>query len=350
MSLPSLLDYQQAVLHPEIAFPRDPELRAGKAAMTPLGTAAVASGGFAATFRIHSPGSGRSYAVRCFHKLTTDATLAQRYAQIAQFVTSNPQLDFLVDVRYDTNGVVVGGSSHPMVRMPWITGDPLGDWVDDHFDEPDAIEAVRRNLADAVRRLRAVHVAHGDLQHGNVMVGDDYAVTLIDYDGMYLRELEPYGAAERGHPNYQHPDRGSRFDENLDLFSAYVIDLSLAAIAQDPDLWDKFGGGGQNLLFSASDYADPGTSKVFDALLASPLAPRARVLKQACITSYEQIEDALSGKPTQSRTATATAAPTLPSCWPRMLPRSAADKAIRSPSSAPSTPRSGYTNLIGVAP
>jgi hypothetical protein len=304
MSLPNLLDYQHAVLHPEYAFPHDPDLRDGHAARTPLNTAAVASGGFAATFRIDNPPSGPSYAVRCFHKLGVDDRLAERYDQIARFVGAHRDLEFLVDVRYNPAGVVVGGKTYPTVRMPWVVGDPLGDWVDDHFDDRNALEAVRVNLADAVSRLRPLHAAHGDLQHGNIIIGSDHSVSLIDYDGMYLPELAPHGTAERGHPNYQHPDRNdTQFGEDLDEFSAYVIDLSLAAIAHNPDLWERFGGGGQNLIFSASDFADPDRSKVFASVFQSPLAPQAQRLKNASLTTYEQIPRALRGEATRPRTA-----------------------------------------------
>ncbi|WP_280447117.1 hypothetical protein [Nocardia brasiliensis] len=305
MSLPSLLDYQQAVLHPTYAFPRDPELQSGQPVLTPMKMAAVASGGFAATFRINNAAGGQSYAVRCFHKLGTDDTLAQRYAQIARFVAENRQLGFMVDVHYDPHGIVVAGKSHPTVRMPWITGDPLGDWVDDHFDEPDKVEKVRRELDTALTQLHSLGVAHGDLQHGNIMVGADQSVTLIDYDGMYLPELVPFGASERGHPNYQHPGRGdTTYDKDIDAFSAYVIDLSLEAIGHDPDLFDRFGGGGQNLLFSAPDFAEPDKSEVFAALLAGPLAARAQRLKNASLTDYTNIVRALRGEPTPPRTAT----------------------------------------------
>ncbi|MGV9834298.1 hypothetical protein ACWDUL_08895 [Nocardia niigatensis] len=308
MSLPSLLDYQQAVLHPQFAFPRDSELRGGTAALTPLSVAAVSSGGFAATFQIANPTSGRSYAVRCFHKLSNDTHFEQRYVAVADFVRTHPELEFLVDVQYDRTGIVVGTETYPTVRMPWVQGDPLGDWVDDHFDEPDAIEEVRANLARAVSRLRATNAAHGDLQHGNIMVGADRSVTLIDYDGMYLPALAPYGASERGHPNYQHPDRdGDTFDESLDTFSAFVIDLSLRAIAHDDGLWDRFGGTGQNLLFTASDFADPGKSDVFNTLLASPLAAQAQLLRSASLTAYEHVPQALTGMAAPPRTARTTA-------------------------------------------
>jgi hypothetical protein len=303
MTLPSLLEYQQAVNHPALAFPRDPALAGGVAEKTPLGIAAVASGGFAATFKV-TGADGKRFAVRCFHKQGNDSTLAQRYEQIDRFVAAHPDLGFMVDVQYDPTGITVLGRQFPTVRMPWVDGDPLGDWVDDHYDEPDLIDAVRRGISSAVSTLGGIGVAHGDLQHGNIIVGPGESISLIDYDGMYLPELAPYGAAERGHPNYQHPTRNdATYDQHLDTFSAYLIDLSLEAIALDPDLWDTFGGGGQNLLFSATDFVDPDASDVFKALLNTPLAPRVQRLRGACLTDYESVARALRGEPTAPRTS-----------------------------------------------
>ena len=55
-------------------------------------------------------------------------------------------------------------------------------------------------------------VAHGDLQHGNVLLvpgasANSLAVKLIDYDGMCVPALAGSKSGEVGHPAYQHPQR-----------------------------------------------------------------------------------------------------------------------------------------------
>jgi hypothetical protein len=95
----------------------------------------------------------------------------------------------------------------------------------------------------------------------------DGQLRLIDYDGMFVPALWGEGSHEVGHPNYQHPLRtGSDFGPYLDNFSAWVIYVSLIALAADPGLWKQFGGGDESLLFRREDFEEPEPSDVFHAL------------------------------------------------------------------------------------
>ncbi|MDR7556049.1 MAG: hypothetical protein QN157_10615 [Armatimonadota bacterium] len=117
-----------------------------------------------------------------------------------------------------------------------------------------------------VKALQQASIAHGDLQHGNVLVVDGQ-LRLIDYDGMYVPALRGEGSHEVGHRNYQHPLRTeSDFGPYLDNFSAWVVYVSLIALAADPGLWKQFGGGDEALLFRRRDFEQPEASDVLRAL------------------------------------------------------------------------------------
>lgn len=303
MKTPTLLDYQRAVQNPSHAFSGDPVLHGGKPVRNPQGMPSVASGGFAATFRI-AVSSNRHYAVRCFHKHAhLDHNLLERYRHIGEFVSAHRDLSFLVDVAYQPNGIKVDGIGYPTVRMPWAAGEPLGFWVEDWAEDPgrdpDEMEKVRRGIAAAVEQLGLHGAAHGDLQHGNILVLPDLSVRLIDYDGIYLdsfRTLPHLRALEEGHRNYQHPGRGAHFDSTLDVFSAEVIDLSLRALRDRPELWETYGGTGENLLFEARDFVDPAHSDVFDALASIPdLTDQVHRLRLACQVDFPDVPTALAG-------------------------------------------------------
>lgn len=316
MKFPSLFEYQNAVQSPRSAFVGDLVLAGGETQRNGLGLPVVASGGVAATFRVNA--SGRSWAVRCFHKQEThDRRLLDRYRHISDFVTSNSELGFLVSVAYHENGVVVNQTSYPTVRMPWVDGEPLGIWLEDWADQrnPDGreLDRVRRHIHSAVFELQRRGAAHGDLQHGNILVRSDQSIWLIDYDGAYLPSLSRgFGAIEQGHRNYQHPDRGEHYDADLDRFSAAVIDLSLLALARRPELWRQLAGTGENLLFSADDFAAPRRSKAFESVFQLPgLEAAAQALLRACETRYSHIRDALSGRAAPVMTARPAAGPDL---------------------------------------
>ena len=290
MKLPQPIDYQQAVQRPDVTF-IDEVLRAGKPRMTPLGAPWAATGGFALTFDITAP--QERFAVRCFHRQGNH--LQERYARIAQFVGENQDLDFLVDVAYLAEGIRIEGNPLPVVRMPWVRGTPLNAWVEDNLHDRAALRQVRGQLSRAVQRMRGRGAAHGDLQHGNVLVGQQNAIRLVDYDGMFLPSLSHYGAPENGHRNYQHPDRDNHYDESLDLFAGQVIELSLAALEHEPALWDEFNTD-QNLLFSADDFADPGSSALFARLRSLPeLQEPTRRLMSACEADFGAVPDVLLG-------------------------------------------------------
>jgi serine/threonine protein kinase len=291
MTLPALVDYRDAVQAAGTAF-LDPILKVGRARLNQLDLPTVASGGFALTFDVSAAGS--RYAVRCFHKKGNQ--LQQRYAEVAAFVHNHRRdLDFMVEVAYVESGIRVNGVIHPVVRMSWVDGAPLNAWLDDRLRSPATIADVRGQVSTAVSKMHRAGAAHGDLQHGNILVDRDNRVRFVDYDGMFLPALRKLGTAEYGHRNYQHPGRGDSYDDSLDFFSAYVIDLSLAAIQYDPTLWTEFHTG-DNLLFSSDDFAMPERSPVLARLTAMPaVADQARLLAAACTADFGSVPAILTG-------------------------------------------------------
>ncbi len=119
-----------------------------------------------------------------------------------------------------------------------------------------------------IQCLQTNHIAHGDLQHGNVIITDG-SLRLIDYDGMFVPSLTGWGSNEIGHPNYQHPLRsGSDFELYIDNFASWVIYTSIVCLSRIPELWDKIGAGEEFLLFRKNDFEQPDISNILH-LLAS---------------------------------------------------------------------------------
>jgi hypothetical protein len=140
-----------------------------------------------------------------------------------------------------------------------------------------------------ILELRTLGIAHGDLQHGNILVNRAGELSLVDYDGMFVPALRGLPASEAGDANYQHPRRTTQFDADLDRFATIVIVLALRALIATPSLWRTYNTD-DNLLFQRSDFADPGRSSLFRELLSEPgtrhLAERLRVL---CRGDYAQV-------------------------------------------------------------
>jgi len=108
-------------------------------------------------------------------------------------------------------------------------------------------------------------VAHGDLQHGNILVRGG-SIQLVDYDGMWVPALRGRKATEIGHRAYQHPKRSEQdYGQEIDRFSALVIYLSLAALEGDATLWERFHTG-DNLIFVREDFHQVGRSAIWQQL------------------------------------------------------------------------------------
>lgn len=267
MSLPSDSDYQTALQNPSRAF-ADEELRGG---VVETGTGAMAglprprAGNFATIYKVTC--GGKSYAVRCFTR-PYPWDLQSRYLEIERTLEKS-RLPYMADFSFLPRGIHVRGRWLPIVKMEWIQGESLERYVGRHRNEPERLFCLAAEWLDLLMALRRAGVAHGDLQHGNVLVTDE-GLRLVDYDGMCVPALEGRASHERGHANYQHPGRDTGFfDTRLDAFSGWVVWLSLVALAHEPSLWERFRGGDDCLLFRRADFAAPDRSPLFQALRAS---------------------------------------------------------------------------------
>jgi serine/threonine protein kinase len=122
------------------------------------------------------------------------------------------------------------------------------------------------------QQLHAAEVAHGDLQHGNVLLvreGNSLALKLVDYDGMWVPALAASPSGEVGHSAYQHPQRLREqvYGPKLDRFPILLIATALRAllVAGRP-LWDKYDCD-DNLLFRQEDLMSPSKSRLFYEIL-----------------------------------------------------------------------------------
>lgn len=268
--LPSDSDYQTALQHPRQAF-EDPELRDGvveQGAGAMAGLPRPRAGNFATIYKVTC--GDKVYAVRCFTR-PFPYDLSSRYLEMQRHLEQH-WLPYTVGFTFLPRGIHVRGRWLPIVKMEWVHGESLERYLARHMHEPGKLFQLAAEWFDLVRELRQAGVAHGDLQHGNVVVTDE-GLRLIDYDGMYVPSLSGYASHERGHANYQHPSRDSGLlDARVDHFPAWVVWLSLVALAHEPSLWERFQGGEDCLLFRRKDFIEPSRSALFEALRTSPQA------------------------------------------------------------------------------
>ena len=123
--------------------------------------------------------------------------LKERYKNISDTLHKGElkNANVFSDFTFLEKGIVVNGKSFPIVKMEWINGLTLGEFINKHHND----SATLTNLKNEIRNLQSYlydkQIAHGDLQPGNLIVSKDgLDLKLIDYDGMFVpdsREKRP---------------------------------------------------------------------------------------------------------------------------------------------------------------
>ena len=242
----------------------DSELQKGHAEEDLLGLPRPISGGFASVYKVKCP--NQTWAVRCFLKQYLDQQ--QRYDAISKQLLVS-KFTFATHFHFLKTGIRVQGNWYPIMKMEWVQGESLIRFVEGNLGSPEKLLALGNDIVEIARVLNRAGVAHGDLQHGNILVANGKP-KLIDYDGMFVPALKGMGSHESGHPNYQLPRADSDFGPNLDNFSVWVIYLSLKALSVRPSLWKQFQGGDDCLLFRRKDFEAPAQSLLLKELKGIP--------------------------------------------------------------------------------
>lgn len=281
---PSAVDYTLALQHPAAAF-SDPALRDAVFTSGFMGPECIA-GSSAVVFRADM--GGTDYAVRCYTR--EDASSPDRYAALDTYVTVARLRGYVGAVTWYDQEVLVKGSRWPVLTMEWIAGRHLNEYVGDLVDggDADALRTLASRWLALVDDLQRARFAHGDLQHGNVLVDADGEFRLVDFDSVWIPPLRGRPApAETGHPSYQPPGitATGRWGPLMDTFPGLVIYLALTALAKSPELWEKLNNG-DNLLFERRDFVRPHDTEAWTLLagLADPEIDRlAARLRQFCV-------------------------------------------------------------------
>src|SRR2546423_2194506 len=262
---PDLNEYHEGVQPPPKAF-ADPGLKGVTLELDRFGMPKPATGGNAVVYKANERGGflifKKTWAIRCFLRPISDH--AERYEAISKHLRK-VRLPYDVNFQFLKQGIRIRSDWFPIVKMQWAKGDLLHSHIEKHLAYPAALAALRAKWVVLARHLEAAKVAHGDLQHGNILVRGG-SIQLVDYDGMWVPALKGRHATEIGHRAYQHPERsGQDYGQEIDRFSALVIYLSLAALERDVTLWERFHTG-DNLIFVREDFQQSGRSAIWQQL------------------------------------------------------------------------------------
>ena len=223
------------------------------------GEPVMSSGNFAVVFKMVDE-RGKYYAVRCFHR--DQKGRGRSYKLICEEL-DKVSSSYLLPIKYLDKELFVDSDEYPVLLMDWVEGQTLDKYLRKVIDNEKSL----RNLVDNFRRLAIWLLdqpfAHGDLKPDNILVKENGALVLVDYDGMYVPAMEGQKARELGSPDFRNPVRSETgFDKNIDIFPIISILLSLELLIENKDYLLRFGAE-DRLLFSEEDYRNIENSKIY---------------------------------------------------------------------------------------
>lgn len=220
------------------------------------------SGGFAIVFVFNV--DGKKWAFRCWRN-QPEKGIAHRLETLSEeFKKIN--LQYFCDFTFEPKGIVVNGSLYPTTRMRWIEGKKLNEYIYQHKSDKDILKKLADDFITMCKKLHEKSIAHGDLQHGNILVDSNGNIYLIDYDSMFVPSFEKEKDIIKGKDDYQHPNRKTNKYANckLDYFSELIIYISILAISEEPALADKYNiENAERLLFQKDDFVDIKGSRIY---------------------------------------------------------------------------------------
>jgi hypothetical protein len=286
MAWPLASQFSAMLQRPSVAF-RDPMLRQYAIERDRFRQPRPWAGSFAVVYKGIPPDGAKPLAIRVF--TTESPERRERYDAISDYLKSR-RPSSLVEFEYRDESIRAAGHGgwFPLLVMDWVEGETLFQWVRGRCSEWNtrALAAAAARWLDVVAELEDTQIAHGDLQHANVMVTPEGRLMLVDYDGMCVPALVGRRNLEVGIEPYQHPDRNpaTLLSLDLDRFSAMVIYVALRALAADPGLWQRHVEAlhYDKLLLRREDFQAPGSSRLVAELTGSP-DPEVRDLTESLL-------------------------------------------------------------------
>lgn len=245
-------------------FVKDEFIRQGDFVRTSTGGLLMYVGGFTAVFPVVV--GNEKWAFRCWHANMKDM---QHRCEVISKVIQDSGADYLCESSYTNEGIIVDGMIYPTTRMRWVEGVTIKDYICQNKTDKNRLLELAKKFLLLCKDMHQRSFAHGDLQHGNIIVDAYGNLHLVDYDSFFSPELSGTADIITGLIDYQHPKRQSNtiMTEKVDYFSELVIYLSILGIAERPELCELYQvADSERMLFCAEDFKDFQSSRIYSDL------------------------------------------------------------------------------------
>lgn len=209
-------------------------------------------GGFSIVFPIEV--NGDKWAFRCWHRTLDDAL---ERIKLLSVEIKKVRLPYFLNYDYVDPGITVNGSNYPTTRMRWVDGITIKDYLIANCNSKSKLLKLADNFLKLVKDMHKHSFAHGDLQHGNIIVNERGDLFLVDYDSFYIPRFKGKEDIITGLKDYQHPARkfNKITSEKIDYFSELIIYTSVLGVAYCPSLVNKYQvEDSERMLFESKDF------------------------------------------------------------------------------------------------
>lgn len=243
---------------------KDDFIRKGKFRKLRNGDFQAYVGGYSVVFPVDI--NGEKWAFRCWHTTLDDAIWR---IKLLSTELKHANIPYLLDYDFIESGITVGGKNYPTTRMKWIDGTTIKDYIFENRNSREKLLHLADQFLKMIKDMHAHSFAHGDLQHGNILVNEKGELVLVDYDSFYCPKFSGAKDIIAGLKDYQHPARQTNkyISEKVDYFSELIIYTSILGIAYRPELINKYKvEDSEHLLFEAKDFEDITHSTIYQDL------------------------------------------------------------------------------------
>ena len=197
MNYPLISEYIEAIKSAEDNFE---ELSYLRPVLGADGLPVMTGGNFAEVFKMKDVKTGKFYAVKCFTK--EQKGRAEAYRQISEEL-KNVSSPYLTTVQYLEKELFVDTdqtkeTEFPVLLMDWVDGKTLDKYLRENLGNQYALEMLAYRFCQLAQWLLPQPFAHGDLKPDNIIVREDGALVLVDYDGMFVPAMRGQQARELG--------------------------------------------------------------------------------------------------------------------------------------------------------
>ena len=200
------------------------------------------SGGFGTVFKVNV--NGIQKALKCFTREQPGRKIA--YRTISQ--NFHPESKHTINFNYIEDELYVfydkqNATYYPVLLMDWVDGETLSTKIHRAAvnRNHEQLATLSNNFDDMASWLLDQNFAHGDVKPDNIIVDNNGNMVLVDYDGIYLPQMQGECQREIGTVDFQHPKREQmEFSKAIDHYSIAIICLSLRVLTQYPQFYIQY--------------------------------------------------------------------------------------------------------------